>query len=198
MASAGASVPLRCGLLAARRATPLTEVADVARWDMENVGTLATGPALEIRAPRLITGGRLRFVHYSPFAAVFGHGHRIGPDGILAGCPAVLAGALAALTRCGRLTGAGAPFFLQPVGRPARPVGPLSPAASKRIVARRCLSKASAARGGPVGRAFHGTPKRDGAIPVLTAVLFSYLDLRSVKRSGSLCSFVTLPKRCMI
>jgi hypothetical protein len=41
---------LRRGLLAACRATHSTEVAGVASWDVEDLGTYATGSALEIRA----------------------------------------------------------------------------------------------------------------------------------------------------
>src|SRR5260370_23547530 len=65
MGSATASL-LRPALLAACRAAFLTEVANVAGWDVEDARALATGSAGEIRARRLITGCWFRLAHHSP------------------------------------------------------------------------------------------------------------------------------------
>src|ERR1035437_10153268 len=61
------SLPFRRGLLAACWTAFLAVVSDVAGWEVDDAGALATGSARELRAPRLKTGCWLGHPHHSPF-----------------------------------------------------------------------------------------------------------------------------------
>jgi hypothetical protein len=60
------SLPFRRGLLAACWTAFLAVVSDVAGWEVDDAGALATGAAGELRAPRLKTGCWLGHTHHSP------------------------------------------------------------------------------------------------------------------------------------
>src|ERR1017187_8238218 len=93
MRSGGAdtrSLPFRRGLLAACWTAFLAVVSDVAGWEVDDAGALATGSAGEFRAPRLKTGCWLGHAHDSPFdfrtfalaARLSSPGAFLGPHGI--------------------------------------------------------------------------------------------------------------------